>query len=87
MPKNVIQKAMETHPPMEYYFWWCEHYNVDTLMYPYFVEDFDPAQHKKVTFVIFNFYLAKSDVNDVALVVLVYKSISSKSSFRKIVYI
>jgi hypothetical protein len=62
-------------------------YGVDTDKYPWMIRDFDPSVRKKVMFAVFNFHCPSVDGWPVAMMIVTYKSLHSKSSFERIIYL
>jgi hypothetical protein len=84
---NAVARSLENFVPMEYYESVMDFYGVDTQKYRWMVRDFDPSVGKQVMFAVYNFYCPNVDGWPVGLMVVIYKSLHSKSSFRRNIYL
>ena len=74
--------------PQAYYFLWADYWKLDLTRFPYVKTDFDPSISRDVPFCVFDFDIVKTEEGaKLAMAVITYKSIFSKSSFQVVAYL
>lgn len=84
---NGLAKMLDSFVPASYYEFWAREWSVSLDAYPYIFQEYDPALRRTVPFAVYNFYMNEVDGYKVASAVVVYKSLYSKSSFRRLIYL
>lgn len=84
---NAAARELMNFAPKEYYETVMEFYGVDTDKHPWMIRDFDPSVRKDVMFAVFDFYCPTIDGWPVAAMEVTYKSLHSKSSFKRFIYL
>lgn len=80
------EKPLSEFVPEWYYTMWAAQWNINLANYPYVVIEYDPTVDKRVPFAVFNFMMGTEEGEKVAQAVVIYKSLFSRSSFRRIIY-
>lgn len=84
-PTSII---LQNHPPQSYYEVWAAKIGLDLQKFPFLKTDFDPSKGKILPFAVYDFDLARDDNgHQVAMALVRYKSLFSKSTFQVICYL
>ena len=85
--RNAVSEALNQFVPKEYYETVMDFYGVDVEKHPWMIRDYDRTVSKDVYFAVYNFYCPNVDGWPVALMVVIYKSLQSKVSFERHIYL
>lgn len=84
---NAAARELMNFAPKEYYETVMEYYGVDLERWPWMKMDYDPSSGKRVMFAVYNFECPSIDGWPVAVMLVTYKSISSKSYHKCTIYL
>lgn len=81
-------KEFSQFAPQAYYYLWAEYWSIDLQKYPYSKTDFDGSVQRDVPYCVFDFDIVqKENGQKVAMALVTYKSVFSKSKFTVVIYL
>lgn len=86
--KRALIRQFGNFVPESYYTMLANAWHLDTIKYPYSKVDFDPVHNRNVPFCVWDFDILNTDEgHKVAMALVTYKSIVSKTSFKVVAYL